>query len=114
MTFAVDLALLVDFVAASRDDFGFERQVAGRNADAVELQLEVSLAPEVTGIFGVFEMSDEIAASRERLLTELGLSAEVAKNRVPDINGGRGKVGFIEGTLQKSTGGQDDFPCAGA
>src|SRR5579871_1486979 len=106
MSFAVDLALLVNFIAARSDHLGFERQIAARQSNAVKLQLEVSLAPEVTGILGGFEMSDEVTATRKGLLTKLGDSAKVAKNGVPDIDGGRGKVRFIEGTLQKSTGGQ--------
>jgi hypothetical protein len=114
MSFAVDLPLLIDFVAACGDDFGLERQVAARNADAIELQLEISLAPEVAWILGCFEMADEIATARKSLLTELGDSAQVAKNGIPDIDGGRGEVRFVEGTLQKSTSGQDDIPCAGA
>jgi hypothetical protein len=59
-------------------------------------------------------MADEIAAARKGLLTELGDSAQVAKNGVPDVDGGRGEIRLVEGTLQKSTGGQDDIPCAGA
>jgi hypothetical protein len=59
-------------------------------------------------------MSDKIAAARESLLTEYGLGAQMTQNGVPDGYRGRGKVGFVEGTLQKSTGGQDDFPRAGA
>src|ERR1035441_5685223 len=69
MSFAVDLPLLIDFVAACGDDFGLERQVAARNADAIELQLEISLAPEVAWILGCFEMADEIATARKSLLT---------------------------------------------
>ncbi len=114
MSFAVDLALFVDLIAASRDDLGLKRQIAARQSDAIELQLQVSLAPEVAGILGRFEMSDQITSPRKSLLTEFGLPTEVTQYRVPDIDRGRGKVGFIEGTLQKSTGGQDHVPCAGA
>src|SRR5450631_1410544 len=114
MSFAVDLPLLIDFVAARGDDFGLERQVAARNADAIELQLQISLAPEVAGILGCFEMADEIAAARKSLLTELGDSAQVTKNGVPDVDRGRGEIRLVEGTLQKSAGGQDNIPCAGA
>ena len=114
MSFAVDLALLVDFVAAGGDDFGLERQVAAGKADAIELHLQISLAPEVAGILGGFEMADKIASAGKSLLTELGDSAQVAENGVADIDGGRGEIRFVEGALQKSTGGQDNVPCAGA
>jgi len=38
----------------------------------------------------------------------------VAEDGIADIGRGRGEIGFIEGTLQESAGGQDDVPCAGA
>jgi hypothetical protein len=59
-------------------------------------------------------MADEIASAWKSLLTELGQATQVAEHGVSDVCRGRGKVGFIEGTLQKSTGGQDDIPRAGA
>ncbi len=114
MSLAVDPALLVDFVAAGRDDLGFEREIAAGHADTIELQLQISLAPEVAGIFRRFEMANQIASARESLLTELGLRAKVAEDGVPDVDGGRGEVGFIQSALQKSAGGQDDLARAGA
>ncbi len=91
MSFAVDLSLLVDFVTAGGDDLGFERQVAAGHADAVELQLQISLAPEVAGIFGGFEMANQIAAARESLLTEDGDAAKMAEHGISDVDGGRGR-----------------------
>ena len=114
MSFAVDLALFVDFVAAGRDDLGLKGQIAGGQADAIELQLQISLAPEVARILGGIEMSDKIASAGKSLLSKLGHSAQVAQHGIADIDCGRGEIGFVEGTLQKSTGGQDDIPCAGA
>ena len=67
----------------------------------------------MAGIFRGFKMADEITAAGKSLLAEFGLSAEMAKHGVPDIDGGRGKVGFTQGALQESAGGQNDFPCAG-
>ena len=77
MTFAVDLAFLVDLESASGDDFAVEWDVAGGNADAVELQLQISLAPEVAGIFGGLEMPNEITSARECLLAEHGNAAKM-------------------------------------
>src|ERR1035438_5043249 len=114
MPLAINLSLFIDFVAAGCDDLGFQGQIAGRQPDAIELQLQISLAPEVARILGCFEMSDKITSARKGLPTKLGHSAKVAQNRIPDIDGGRGEIRFVEGTLQKSTGGQDDIPCAGA
>src|SRR5690242_16825085 len=114
MSFALDLALFVDAVTTGRNDLGFQREIAAGQANAIELQLHRSLAPKVARILGCFEMSDEVASARKRLLTEFGLRAQVAKYGVPDVDRGRGEVGFIQGTLQKSTGGQDNVPCAGA
>jgi hypothetical protein len=47
-------------------------------------------------------MSDQVTAARKGLLPELGYAAQVAKNGVADVDGGRGEIGFVEGTLQKS------------
>jgi hypothetical protein len=59
-------------------------------------------------------MADEIASTWKSLLTELGHAAQVTEHGVPDVCRGGGKVGFIEGTSQKSTSGQDDIPRARA
>jgi hypothetical protein len=52
VSLTVDLAFLVDLVAAGGDDFGLKRQISARQADAIELQLQISLAEEVAGILG--------------------------------------------------------------
>ena len=90
MSFAVDLSLLVDFVAAGRDDFRLQRQVATGNTDTIELQFQISLVLEVAGIFGVFEMANQIASVRER------------------------EVKLIQRALQQSAGGNDHVARAGA
>jgi hypothetical protein len=59
-------------------------------------------------------MANEIAPARESLLTEFGLCAKMAENGISNIDGGRGEVRFIQSALQKSAGGQDDFPRTGA
>jgi hypothetical protein len=66
------------------------------------------------GILSGFEMPDQIAAAWKGLLAELGDSAKVAQDGIPDVDGSRGEIRFAHGALQKSTGGQDDVPCAGA
>ena len=114
VAFAFDVALFIDFVTAGADDLRVERQVAAGQADAIELQLQISLAEEVAGIFGRFEVADQIASTRKSLLAELSHAAQVAKHGIADIGCGRGEIGFIQGALQKSAGGQDNFPCAGA
>src|ERR1035438_9309440 len=58
MSFAVDFALFIDFVAPGGDDLGLQRQIPGGQADAIELQLQVALAPEVAWILGRIQMSD--------------------------------------------------------
>lgn len=95
MSFAVDLALLVDFVTAGGDDLGFQRQIAAGDADAVELQLEISLTPEVTGILGGFEVTDEVAATREGLLSELSDSAKVTRTGSPTSTVAEEKLGSL-------------------
>ena len=77
MTFAVDLSLLVDFIAFGGDHLGFEREIACGQPDAVELQLQISLAPEVAGIFRCLEMAHEIAAAGKCLLSELSDAAQM-------------------------------------
>jgi hypothetical protein len=113
VAFAVDFALFVDFVAASANDFGVERQVAAGQTDAVELQFQVALTPEVAGIFCGFEVTDQIGAAGESLLAEFGYAAQVAEHGIADIGCTRGEVGFIESALQESAGGQDNFARAG-
>src|SRR5579862_2843623 len=113
MALAVDFALLVDFVAASGNHLRFERKIPGGEPDAVELQLQISLAPEVAGIFGGLEMSDEIAAAREGLLSELGDAAQMAEHGVADVDRIGREVRFVQGTLQQRAGGQDDVAGSG-
>src|ERR1700690_287432 len=67
MAFAIDVAILVDLVAARADDFGIEGHVAVRQADAVELNLHVPFAPEMTGFLSRLEMANEIASAGECL-----------------------------------------------
>ena len=94
--------------------FGLQRKIAAGQADAIELQLQVALAPEVAGILGRLEMADQVASAGKGLLAELGDAAQMAEHGIADVGRGGGEVGFIEGTLQKSTGGQDDIARAGA
>src|SRR5438309_6141481 len=68
MTLAVNLAFLIHLVAAGGNNFCLERQISRGQADAVELNLEISLAPEMAGILGRIQMADQIAAPGEGLL----------------------------------------------
>ena len=100
---------------AGRDGHrGARRPGAAGEADAIELEFQRALAPEMPGILGRFQMSDQIAAAWKSLLTKLGDSAKVAQDGIPDVDRSRGEIRFAHGALQKSTGGQDDVPCAGA
>ena len=112
MTFAVYLPLLVDLVPFGGDHLGFEREIAGGQADAVELQLQISLAPEVAGILRSFQMAHEIAAAGKSLLSELGDAAQMAQHGIAHVHRVGGQVRFVEGALQKSSGGQDDVTSA--
>ena len=47
------------------------------------------------------------------LLSELGYGVEVAKDGITDGNGGRRKVGFVHGALQKGSSGQDHLSRTG-
>jgi hypothetical protein len=113
MAFAADVAFFIDFVAAGGDDFGFQGHIALRHADAIEYQLQIAFAPEMAGIFGGFEMPYKIAAAREGLLSELGYGVQMAEDGVADGDGGRRKVRFVHGALQKGTGGQDHLTRTG-
>src|ERR1051326_4236249 len=110
---AIDLALFIDFVAASGDDLGLERKVSAGDADAIKRDLQVSLAPEVAGIFGGFQVTDEIASAGKGLLAEFSDSAKMAENGIADVNGGCGEIGLIHSALQEGTGGPDKITCAG-
>jgi hypothetical protein len=57
-------------------------------------------------------MAYEIAAAGERLLSERSYSTQVAEDWIADVDGLRGEVGFIQGALQQSARGQNDFACA--
>jgi len=72
------------------------------------LQLQISLAPEVAGLFGGFEMTNKIASARKSLLAEFGDATEVTENGIADFRGFAGKVRLVESALQKSSGWQDD------
>ena len=61
------------------DDFGRERQNlrAGQN-HAVKLQLQPSLAHEVAGSFGVFQMAAQLRAARKHRMAKGSDRAEMA------------------------------------
>jgi hypothetical protein len=59
-------------------------------------------------------MPYQIASARKNLLAELGYAAQMTEDRIADIHGGRGEIGFIQSALQKSSGGQDEIPRTGA
>ena len=113
MPFASDVAILIDLVAAGRDHFRVERHVAVRQSDAIEHQLDVPFAPEMAGVFGRFEVSNQIASTRKRLLAEFGHRVQMTEYGVSDRDGRGREVRFIHGALQKGTGGQDCFPRTG-
>ena len=92
MSFAADVAIFVDFIATGSDDFRVERHIALRQADAVELELHVTLAPKMAGIFGGFEVADEIGTAGESLLAEFGDCVQTAEHGVSDSDSGRGEV----------------------
>ena len=96
MTLAINLPLFVDFVAPGCDDLGFQWKIAAGNPDAIKLQLQISLADEMTGILFRFDMADQIASTRESLVAKHGNAAKVAKNGISDIDSGGREVGFIQ------------------
>jgi hypothetical protein len=114
MSFAVELSQFVYFLTAGGDHFRFERKIAAGYANAVELEFQISLAPEVAGIFGVLEVANQITSARECLLAEDGYAAKVAENGVSNVDRCRREIGLIERTLQKSAGGDNHIARAGA
>src|SRR5690242_17262435 len=109
MAFAADVAFFVDLVAAVADHFCFHGHIAGGQSDAIELQLQVTLAEEMAGFLVGFKMSNQVGATREGLMTEFGHAAKMTENRVPYRSSRRIEVRFINGALQNRAGGQDNF-----
>src|ERR1035441_8036832 len=113
MAFAADVAIFIDVVATSRDNFGVKGHVSVGESDGIEGELHVAFAPEVAGIFGGLEVADEIASAREGLLSKFSHGVKVTEDGISNGYGGGGEVWFVEGALQKGTGGQDGFSRAG-
>src|ERR1700691_299078 len=86
VAFAADVAIFIDFIAARGDHFGVERHIALRQSDAVEDQLQVAFAPEMTGLLRGLEMSDKVGPAGKGLLSELGDRVQMAEHRI--ANGG--------------------------
>src|SRR6266446_6767374 len=84
MPFASDFALAVYLITARRDDLGIQRQVAARQPDPVKLQLHISLAEKVAGIFCRLQVPHQIAAPWKRLLAKTGDSAQMTQNGIAD------------------------------
>src|SRR5208282_2421808 len=87
MTFAPDVAFFIDFIAARGDHLGVERHVAVRQSDAIEHQLHVALAPEMSGVLGRLQMADEIASAWKRLLAEFRYRVQMTKHGISDRDG---------------------------
>ena len=100
VSLAVDVALFVDFEAASGDDFPRHGQIAARQNDPVEGQPDVALADEVTRVFLIFDVSGKHTASGKEIPAELLLCFEMAQHGVTDRCRGRRKIGFIQSALQ--------------
>src|SRR6202022_175339 len=62
---AHDITVTVDFESLRRDDFRRYGNVGRREADAVKLQLEVTLADEVARLLVRFEGSSQVASPRK-------------------------------------------------
>jgi hypothetical protein len=105
MAFAVNLSFGIDFHVRSGRDLGRERQnLRARQDHAVKLELKPSLAHEVAGTFGVFEMATQFGAPRKHGMPEGTQRAEMAKNGIADLRGFRGKIGLTDGALQERSG----------
>ena len=102
---AVDLAFGVNTVAGSCDDAGVDGDDGiGLHHEAVEDELHPSLADEVAGVFVGCEVTDEVAAIRERASAVAFGVAEGAHDRVADFFGLRGDFVFSNSAVDDRSG----------
>src|SRR5579864_1735667 len=109
MAFSDDVALLVDLVSFGGDDFARHGNVAVRESDAVELNLQITLAHKMSGLLVGFQMAAEIAAARKYGLAKLAQGGEVANHRIANVCRRRREIRFIERAAQQRARGHKNI-----
>jgi hypothetical protein len=85
---AHDVPATIHFVSPGSDDFTGNGDIRTGETDAVELQLEIALADEMSGLFVRLQVSSEVASPGENILSEFPEAVQVADHRVTDIGCG--------------------------
>src|ERR1700722_4725948 len=87
MAVAHDIALTVDLKSVRLDDLAWDGHICVGQADAVKLNLQVSLSEKVTGLLGCFKMTLQVAASGEDGPSKLLKATEMTQDRIADRRG---------------------------
>jgi len=115
MAFAANLSLRICFHVRRGNNFGLKRQNlrSGQN-HPVKNQLQPSLANEVAGTLGVFEVASQFRAAWKHGMPEGAQRSEMAKNGISNLCGFGRKVGLTDGALQeRSSWNQFSGRCLG-
>src|SRR6266853_1188300 len=82
---AHDVPVTIHFVSLGSDHFAGNGDIRSGEADAVELQLQIALTDEVSGLLVRLQVSSEVASPRKNILSEFPEAAQVADHRVTNI-----------------------------
>src|SRR6202021_4066595 len=114
MAVAHDIALTVYPISVRHNYFAGNSHICVGQDDPLKLDLQIPLSEEVPRFLSRFEVALQIAVPWEDRSPKLLETAEVAQNRVADVSRGRGEIGFVQGTVQKRSGRNNDFLSANA
>src|SRR5579864_9593172 len=105
MSAAANLAGFVSFEVRSSDNLRFQGKHfrSGQN-DAVEFQLQPSLANEMTGVLGFLEVAAQHRAARKQRVSERCNWAKMAQHRITGLCRFRREIRFVHRAMQKRSG----------
>src|SRR5580692_11058953 len=75
--------------------------------DAIKIDLNPTLAHKVSGVLIVLEVAAKFRASGKYRTPEGRDVSQITKHRIADLRGFGREVGFIQGALQKRSGGNE-------
>src|SRR5712692_11606267 len=100
MPLADDASLLVHAISLRRDYLARHGNIAVREANAIELNLQIPFPHKMPRLFVRFQVSAQITAAWKNCPAKLPQGAQVANHRIANVCGCRGKIWFIERASQ--------------
>ena len=85
MAIALDVALLVDMVAARGDYFHVQRKLCIGKRDAIENDFQITFADKVPRLLFRFKVSAHVRSARKDIVTKHLHRGEVAEHRIAHL-----------------------------